>query len=324
MQQENILYEGGADWGQENTSVIHPMPDLAVQQFDNLVTQIAVQDTLGPERATEEALMYIDAAQVKLDTAFPEATNTIEDSMEYVTQIYKDNDITPTSPNMDVNEKVEQEAAVNNIRFSQKTLRDELFGMRPPELKVPRATTHLITDEGYSERLPANVPADKSGITIGGLDLANGGDDTLKALQGILPDNTLAQLDAVKHLKGKAAKEALKNIPIKLSNAQIEKAQQFYLDRNVIPVMKKRVGADAFTKMPPSIKEPLIALSFLNKGKTSAKALGEYINNPTKANYSKAYKEFDKYWASQANSEHNRARSHRVRDAITEHYKNKS
>ena len=91
--------------------------DLA--EFDKLVTYVSMKEGLGPEDAVVRASTQTNAAQAKLNKDFPEETNTLKDSLAYMNNLYKPMDLTPTSPNMDKSQRLEQEVATDKVIQAQ-------------------------------------------------------------------------------------------------------------------------------------------------------------------------------------------------------------
>lgn len=184
-----------------------------------------------------------------------------------------------------------------------------------PVTAVSRGVTAaelLVGDEGYSSTLPANVPGDTSGITVGGLDIANGDRKAvLKALNKVMTPEKVKEIMAKSKLVGDVADKALAKIDIKLSNEDIAILKESYLKDIVDPILDKQLGK---TKVPSEILEPLRALTFLFPGPNSAKSLKKAIDTEKPEDFDKAINNYETFFKNPKGNQ--AARAQRVADAI--------
>ncbi len=184
-----------------------------------------------------------------------------------------------------------------------------------------QASDFLIKDEGYSASLPANVPDERSGITVGGLDIANGDERSIKkALGKVFDGDKVRKIMKASPLKGDKAVLALENIEISLTDEDIKTLQESYIKSFVVPSLKGVLGDSIYKEIPKKIRAPLEALTFLNLGPVSLKSLKKAFKTGKIEDFNIAINNYENYWNNQ--SVHNQARSQRVADAIREYRDN--
>lgn len=183
------------------------------------------------------------------------------------------------------------------------------------------AEDFLLTDEGYSvgSNMFANVPlpkTSKSGITIGGLDLANGDQEIIFAsLSNVLPADVVEALRKSKDLTKQSAVDALKAIEtkygrIKLSDEEIKELKTPYLEQAVVPKLKEDLG-EVYEKLPRDFLEALKALRFLHEG---SNLISKIKLGYATGNWDAAIDESENYWGkgSASDTVNNRERAGRL------------
>jgi hypothetical protein len=181
--------------------------------------------------------------------------------------------------------------------------------------KEHKASTFLLQDEGYSERLTANVPTSGSGLTVGGLDLSTDAEYKLDILEqaGVSPE-WVAGARAASGAKGEEAQRVLDEIGAPpMSNAQIAEVQDRFVEDFVRPWYVRRIGEEAYQKIPAVVRAAYEALGFLNRGKNTAKAMKKGAET---GDWSDALHELENYW--EDGSAHNKERSDRVARLLRE------
>jgi len=287
------------------TSVIETLGDLTGSTAGRIRDSEGIEQTAPREPAEQLNLIIKGLSEGNLKATDPMVQKALKDLTGGLL-----NEATPPTGNRftnpaDVNRQSEGEKFANRTTVTS------------------GATEFLIKDEGYSEKLPANVPktpkgAKESGMTVGGLDLAHGDKKAIESsLSKVLPAETVKELMANSSKTGDDARDVLKDVEIKLTNEDIRQVQEEYLTLVVDPQLEKALG-DQYDTLPDSIKEPLRALSFLNVGPNSLKSLKKAFETGKDEDVEKAINNYESYWSKEAGTPHNKARSQRVADAIRE------
>lgn len=158
---ENILYEGGADWGQtpyveQSTSTVSPMPDVsveseAVKQVQNLVAGVQYHK---PDVSMEEAMDITKNAYTRISKEFG-----VEQAAQIMGKLLSP-DRSPIDPNdvtdIDMNTQIEQENLMKG------KLREEMLDARyydVPDLEVG----DMLSDEGV-DGLPMEGAIDRNQV----------------------------------------------------------------------------------------------------------------------------------------------------------------
>lgn len=181
--------------------------------------------------------------------------------------------------------------------------------------------SYIAEDEGYSAKLPMNVPSAKSGITIAGIDLmaADATDEELvQILSPYVDGPTLKMLVANRNLTGPAARRFIQanNLKVDLTDEDVKEIPSHFYTKYAAKV-ESHLGTDNYNKLDEEVKARLTALTWLNTGPKSMAVLKEAIEKDTPEAWEVAAKMYDNYWPKQ--NAHNRQRSQKVADAIRQY-----
>jgi hypothetical protein len=219
--------------------------------------------------------------------------------------------------------------SVSQVQEDEPGLTIEISGGTTEGLNYGRL---IAQDEGYRPGLSSldgrgsismNVPSERSGITIAGVDLADfdgGSERALDVLSNFLEPEVINSLREGANLRGQAARDFIRDnkIQINLSEQDIQniasEAGRPYEQRVI-----SALGESNFRNLDPKIAEPLVSLSFLNTGSRSLALLKTALETNTLEDWKKVENAYRNYWSDP--TPHNRKRSDRVAYAVASYIK---
>jgi len=194
-------------------------------------------------------------------------------------------------------------------------------------------SAHIASHEGYLNKnsvgqyLSKNVPNKKSGVTIGGFDIAKGDSSLITPMKNLIAKDPYfntkdiglnqTRTNALNNLfnnknrikKHDAARNTLSSLGL----------DDMYLSRETLeaipalglPTYKKRVtnkiGEQNYKSLPEAVKTKLVSLNWLHTGPASLGYLKDFLEAKPKDKANKlkiVLKEYDNYWSAGASDGH--------------------
>lgn len=175
---------------------------------------------------------------------------------------------------------------------------------------------NIFREEGYSaDGIIVNVPqTEKSGVTIGGLDLgASAGDieQKLEILEKYIPEEQMEALKPLTKLTGPQAQAALQDSldtgrlnpdTWGFTDDTLRQIQAEFISSNTVPSIADRMGVSVkeLEKLPEEVLTAITSIQFMTPGPKTLKAVGKAIKSGRREDWLAAADMYENYYGSEA------------------------